>query len=102
MDLMIKCVIYRIEYGLDHYTIETVFNTPWSALKHQERLLLKNAPWKEINDRIISALTATLSGCSVQQKADWLMIAVSEAVYALTPKAKPSLYARRWWIANLT
>ncbi|KAJ5152544.1 hypothetical protein N7492_009824 [Penicillium capsulatum] len=101
-DLMIKCAIHGTEHGSDHRTIETVFDTPWSAPKHQERLLLKNAPWKEINDRIAGALTATPPACSVQQKTDRLMTAVSEAVHALTPKAKPSPHAKRWWTADLT
>lgn len=30
------------------------------------------------------------------------MSAVGEAVHALTPKAKPSPYAMRWWTADLT
>ncbi|KAJ6163833.1 hypothetical protein N7497_003812 [Penicillium chrysogenum] len=101
-DSMIKCAIYGTEHGSDHRAIETVFDAPWSAPKHQERLLLKNAPWKEINARIASALTATPSGGTVQQKTDRLMTAVSEAVHALTPKAKPSPHAKRWWTADLT
>jgi hypothetical protein len=30
------------------------------------------------------------------------MTVVLEAVYALTPKAKPSPYAKRWWTKDLT
>ncbi|KAJ6045702.1 uncharacterized protein N7446_012566 [Penicillium canescens] len=101
-DSMIKCAIHGTEHGSDHRAIETVFDAPWSAPKHQERLLLKNAPWKEINARIASALTNTPSGGTVQQKTDRLMTAVSEAVHALTPKAKPSPHAKRWWTADLT
>ncbi|KAJ5264619.1 hypothetical protein N7505_007412 [Penicillium chrysogenum] len=101
-DSMIKCAIHGTEHGSDHRAIETVFDAPWSAPKHQERLLLKNAPWKEINAIIASALTATPSGGTVQQKTDRLMTAVSEAVHTLTPKAKPSPRAKRWWTADLT
>lgn len=43
-DLMTKCVIHGTKHGSDHRTIETIFDAPWSALKHQERLRLKNAP----------------------------------------------------------
>jgi hypothetical protein len=99
---MIKCAIHGTEHGSDHRAIETVLDAPWSAPKHQERLLLKNAPWNEINARIASALTATPSGGTVQQKTDRLMTAVSEAVHTLTPKAKPSPHAKRWWTADLT
>ncbi|OQE09719.1 hypothetical protein PENFLA_c099G02384 [Penicillium flavigenum] len=99
---MIKCAIHGTEHGSDHRAIETVFDAPWAAPKHPERLLLKNAPWKEINARIASGLAATPSGGTVQQKTDQLMTAVSEAVHALTPKAKPSPHAKRWWTVDLT
>ncbi|KAJ5543771.1 hypothetical protein N7494_005050 [Penicillium frequentans] len=101
-DLMTKCVIHGTEHGSDHRTIETVFDAPWSAPKHQERLLLKNAPWKEINARIASTLAATPSEGTVQQKTDRLMSAVSNAVHTLTPRAKPSPHAKRWWTTDLT
>ena len=101
-DSMVKCAIHGTEHGSDHRAIETVFDAPWPAPKHQERLLLKNAPWKEINARIASTLAATPSEGTVQQKTDRLMSAVWEAVHTLTPKAKPSPHAKRWWTADLT
>ncbi|KAJ5556668.1 hypothetical protein N7494_000583 [Penicillium frequentans] len=101
-DLMTKCVIHGTEHGSDHRTIETVFDAPWPAPKHQERLLLKNAPWKEINARIASTLATTPSEGTVQQKTDRLMSAVSDAVHTLTPRAKPSPHAKRWWTTDLT
>ncbi|PNH50281.1 hypothetical protein VD0002_g5272 [Verticillium dahliae] len=39
---------------------------------------------------------------TVQEKTDRLMSVVLGAVQALTPKAKPSPYAKRWWTADLT
>ncbi|KAI3277363.1 transcriptional regulator family: Zinc finger, CCHC-type [Penicillium roqueforti] len=72
------------------------------APKHQERLLLKNAPWNEINAIIASTLAATPSEGTVQQKTDRLMSAVSDAVHNLTPRAKPSPHAKRWWTTDLT
>ncbi|KAI3091337.1 hypothetical protein CBS147333_10307 [Penicillium roqueforti] len=101
-DYMVKCAIPETEHGSDHCAIETVFDAPWSGPKHQERLLLKNAPWKEINARIANTLAALPSEGTVQQKTDRLMSAVSEAVHALTPRAKPSPHAKRWWTADLT
>ena len=101
-DSMVKCAVHETEHGSDHRTIETVFDAPWPTPKHQERLLLKNAPWKEINARIASTLAATPWEGTVQQKSDRLMSAVGEAVYNLTPKAKPSPHAKRWWTADLT
>ncbi len=59
-------------------------------------------PWKEINTRIAGALNATPSRGTVQQQTDRLMSAVQEAVQALTSKARPSPYAKRWWTTDLT
>ena len=101
-DSMVKCAVHGTEHGSDHVTIETVFDAPWTAPTQTDRLLLKNAPWKEINARIASTLAATPMEGSVQQKTDRLMGAVSEAFRALTPKAKPSPHAKRWWTADLT
>jgi hypothetical protein len=90
---MVKCAILGTEHGSDHCAIETVFDASWSPPKHPERLLLKNAPWKEINARIANTLAATQLEGTVQQKTDHLMSAVWEAVHALTPKARPSPHA---------
>ena len=100
-DAMIKCTLYGTEHGSDHRTIETVFDIAVPTPRPQERLLFKNAPWKEINARIVHSLGLPTGG-SVQQKMDRLMEVVSEAVHALTPKARPSPYAKRWWTSDLT
>jgi hypothetical protein len=99
---MVKCVIYRTEHGSDHRAIKTVFDVPVVVAKQQERLLLKNTPWKEINTRITESLDSTPSDGTVQQRTDRLMSAVLEAVHALTPKTRPSPYAKRWWTTDLT
>ena len=98
---MVKCTLYGTEHGSDHRTIEGVFDISVPTPRPQERLLLKNAPWKEINARIANSLGLSSEG-TVQQKTDRLMAAVMEAVHALTPKAKPSPYTKRWWTADLT
>ncbi|KAF4338140.1 reverse transcriptase [Fusarium beomiforme] len=49
-DINIKCAIHSTEHGSDHRMIETVFDISVLAPKHEERLLFKNAPWKEINN----------------------------------------------------
>ncbi|KAJ6105184.1 hypothetical protein N7523_010258 [Penicillium sp. IBT 18751x] len=94
-DSMVKRAIHGTEHGSDHRAIETILDAPWPAPQHPERLLLKNAPWKEINARIASALATAPAGGTVQQKTDRLMSAVSEAVHILTPRAKPSPHAKR-------
>jgi hypothetical protein len=92
---VMKCAIHETEHGSDHRAIETGFDVSVPVVKHHERLLLKNAPWKEINARIARTLETTQQEGTVQQKTDRLMSAVLEAVHALTPKAKPSPYAKR-------
>ncbi|KAJ0126328.1 Kinesin-like protein 6, partial [Fusarium oxysporum f. sp. albedinis] len=98
----VKCMIHGTEHGSDHRAIETEFDVSVPVPQAQERLLLKNAPWKEINVRIAAALESTLEEGTVQQKSDRLMAVVLEAVRALTPRAKPSPYAKRWWTSDLT
>ncbi|KAK6810408.1 hypothetical protein RU639_013833, partial [Aspergillus parasiticus] len=99
---MVKCAVHGTEHGSDHRAIETAFDVPVPVSKQQERLLFKNAPWKEINARITRSLDRTPSDGTVQQKTDRLMSAVLEAVHTLTPKARPSPYAKRWWTTDLT
>ncbi|RKK69233.1 hypothetical protein BFJ71_g17742, partial [Fusarium oxysporum] len=88
--------------GSDHRAIETEFDISVPVPQVRERLLLKNAPWKEINIRIATALKSSPEECTVQQKTDRLMTVVLEAIRALTPRAKPSPYAKRWWTSDLT
>jgi len=101
-DSVVRCAIHRTEHGSDHCAIKTVFDVSVPVPKHQERLLLKNALWKEINARIARTLDTALSEGTVQQKTDRLMSVVLEAIHALTPKAKPLLYTKRWWTTDLT
>ncbi|GKU14944.1 unnamed protein product, partial [Fusarium langsethiae] len=101
-DANTKCAIHGTEHGSDHRTIETAFDISDPTPKPGERLLFKNAPWKEINRRISDTLRDRPTGNTVQQKTDRLMSAVSEAVQALTPRAIPSPYAKRWWTDDLT
>ena len=54
----VKCAVYGTEHGSDHRAMETAFDVSVPVSKQQERLLLKNAPWKEINARITKTLDA--------------------------------------------
>ncbi|KAH7464218.1 hypothetical protein FOMA001_g17818 [Fusarium oxysporum f. sp. matthiolae] len=101
-DATINCAVHGTEHGSDHRTIETVFDISVPAPKQEEKLLFKNAPWKEIKGKIVDTLKDKPRGNTVQQKTDRLMTAVLEAVQALTPRAKPSPYAKRWWTNDLT
>ncbi|EED11595.1 conserved hypothetical protein [Talaromyces stipitatus ATCC 10500] len=79
----------------DHQAIETEFDISVPDQPVNERLLLKNAPWAEIRSRIATNLQVVPLGDSVQEQTDHLMTVVTKAVQELTPRAKPSPYAKR-------
>ncbi|CEL11721.1 Putative Reverse transcriptase [Aspergillus calidoustus] len=62
---MVKCAVHGTEHGSDHRAIKTVFDVPVPGSKQQERLLFKNAPWKDINARIAGSLNSTPSDGTV-------------------------------------
>lgn len=99
---MIRCNTHGTDHGSDHLTIDTIFDLATPHATHQPRLLFKNAPWREINQRIQRGLEATSLTGEVQQDTDRLMSIVLEAVTNLTPVSKPSPYAKRWWTSDLT
>ncbi|KAI1839728.1 hypothetical protein JX266_014061 [Neoarthrinium moseri] len=98
----IACGAHPTEHGSDHRAIETIFGTRMPLKNAENRLLLRNAPWKEIRTRIADTLRSAPTDGTVQQRTDRIMSAVVEAVHALTPRAKPSTYAKRWWTMDLT
>jgi hypothetical protein len=99
---MVKCKVHETDHGSDHRAIETVLDVSVPTPKAQDRLLFKNAPWKQINTRIEAALERAPSGGTVQERTDRLMATVQDAIQALVPKAKPTPYAKRWWTSDLT
>ena len=99
---VMKCAIHVNEHGSDHRAIETTFDVTTPDRAVENRLLYKNAPWNDIRARVANSLQTVPTGGTVQQQTDRLMTAVSEAVQALTPKARPSPYAKRWWTTDLT
>jgi len=99
---VVKCTTHTTEHGSDHRAIETTFDVATPERVDEARLLFKNAPWNDIKARIATSLYRVPFGGTVQQQTDRLMTAVLEAVHALTPKAKPSPYAKRWWTTDLT
>ena len=99
---VVKCTTHTTEHGSDHRAIETTFDVATAERVDKARLLFKNAPWNDIKARIATSLYRIPFGGTVQQQTDRLMTAVLEAVHALTPKAKPLPYAKRWWTTDLT
>ncbi|KAK1509295.1 hypothetical protein CABS01_16854 [Colletotrichum abscissum] len=98
---VVRCALHETDHGSDHRAIETTFDIAAPEMESRPRLLLKNAPWKQINERVEANLGRMPTGGTVQQQTDRLMSVVCEAVEALTPEAKPSPYAKRWWTADL-
>ncbi|EAQ91643.1 hypothetical protein CHGG_03578 [Chaetomium globosum CBS 148.51] len=101
-DQLLRCTIHPCDHGSDHRAIETAFDTTVEDRPSETRFLFKNAPWAEIRTRVAANLERIPWDGNVQQQTDRLMAVVTEAVYALTPKAKPSPYAKRWWTTDLT
>jgi hypothetical protein len=99
---VIQCRIHTTEHGSDHRLIETNFDVSVPEHTAQSRLLFKNAPWNAIKARITASLLhKPPTGCA-QIQTDRLMGAVIGAIEELTPRAKLSLYAKRWWTKDLT
>lgn len=63
---MIKCITLKTDYRSDHQAIETVFSVAVPEQQQHDRLLLKNAPWKDINTRIAQTLERLLTDSTVQ------------------------------------
>ncbi|KAK4058955.1 hypothetical protein Purlil1_14415 [Purpureocillium lilacinum] len=97
-----SCKTLASNHGSDHEVIDTVFDTSVPERKMPERLLLKNAPWNDINKRVAAALGKDPIEGTVQHQTDRLMSVVLEAMHALTPKAKSCPHAKRWWTQDLT
>ncbi|KAK2687437.1 hypothetical protein QWA68_014059 [Fusarium oxysporum] len=94
-DATIRCAIHGTEHRSDHRIIEATFNSLVPAPKQEERLLFKNAPWKEIKGKIVDTLRDKPRGNTVQQKTDRLMTAVlevSSAVLENTANASAKQY----------
>ena len=69
----------------------------------EPRLLFKNAPWKAIRDRISRELKSVCwQAWGLQGQTDRFMRIVLAAIQDLTPRARPSPYAKRWWTLDLT
>ena len=99
---VVQCDIHATEHESIHRAIATTFDVEIPDHVVEPRLLFKNAPWKAIRERIGREQQRKPMGRTVQEQTDRLMTMVSGAVVALTPNARPSLYAKRWWTRDLT
>jgi hypothetical protein len=93
---VLKCKIHKTEHGSDHRAVETLFDVEVPEHAAQPQLLFKNAIWTAIRERITHVLQGRPPDGDVQRQTDRLMRVVLDAVSSLTPKAKPTPYAKRW------
>ena len=102
-ELLRKCDIYETEHGSDHSAIRSEFDIQTLQRPKSIRYAWDNAPWGKIREAITRQIGQ--QPCyeqEVQSQADWLIKIVKDTVFALTPVAKPSPYAKRWWSTELT
>lgn len=99
-ETLVTCRIYEVEHGSDHRAITSQFDIEIPQIEQPPRYQWKSAPWGRIRDHIASQLEPPQG--SIQDQTNHLMEVVETAVLTLTPRAKPSPYARRWWTSSLT
>ena len=99
---VLRCGIHGTEHGSDHRAMETEFDVAAPERHLEPRRLWKNAPWRQIRERVEAGLHETPGGGNTQEQANRLMAVVQGAVMSLTPIAKPPPYAKRWWTRELT
>ncbi|KJZ68744.1 hypothetical protein HIM_11864 [Hirsutella minnesotensis 3608] len=101
-DEMVACTTHPTDHGSDHRAIQTRFDVSTPERIATPRLLFKNAPWNLIRARVKDNLRSLPWAIDVQPQTDQLMRVVTEAIYVLTPRARPPPYAKRWWTKDLT
>ncbi|XP_044720168.1 endonuclease-reverse transcriptase domain-containing protein [Hirsutella rhossiliensis] len=101
-DEVATCAIHPTDHGSDHRAIQTTFDITMPERSARPRLLFKNAPWNLIRTRVKDNLRLLPWAVDVQTQTDQLMRIVLEAIHELTPRARPSPYAKRWWTKDLT
>lgn len=102
-DEVVKCAIHPTEYGSDHRPIQTVIDIDVPHQDVEPGLLFKNAPWTAIRQRISKELKSVCWWArGLQGQTDKFMEIVMGAIKDLTPRAKPTPYAKRWWTTDLT
>jgi ribonuclease HI len=99
---LIKCKVHGTEHGSDHRAIETTFDISAPIRPETVRYLYKNAPWNDIRKALETELDKKPCVGSTQHLTDFLTDTVTKIVTTLTPKAKPSPYAKRWWTQDLS
>lgn len=98
----LKCQIHQMEHGSDHRAIETELDMDLTEPAPPVRYLFKNAPWNKIKQAVEVDLRHEPIVEGTQNKVNQLLRIVSDNVFRLTPIAKPSPYAKRWWTDDLT
>jgi exonuclease III len=101
---MIKCKIWDTEYGSDHRAIHTaIFMDQILEQPQQERYLLQKADWKAVRETIKQTLASSpFPTVDIEEMQQYIQQATEDAIRQHCPKAKPSVYRKRWWTPDLT
>ncbi|OHE90412.1 hypothetical protein CORC01_14289 [Colletotrichum orchidophilum] len=75
---VVRCGIHQADHGSDHRAVETVFDIAAPEMESRPRLLLKKAPWKQINEKVEANLQRMSTGAKQyhdairhQEKSRW-------------------------------
>lgn len=98
----LKCQIHQTEHGSDHRVMETELDIDLTEPAPPVQYLFKNALWNEIKQAVEVDLRHEPIVEGTQNQANQVLRIVLDNVFWLTPIAKPSPYAKRWWTDDLT
>jgi hypothetical protein len=102
-DEMQRCEVHPTNHGSDHRAIHTCFTCAPRNDPPPPRRAWDRAPWDRIRDKIaIDLLPLATTVDDVNEYTNRFLEVVTTTVTAMTPRNKPSPYAKRWWSADLT
>jgi hypothetical protein len=98
------CQPFKNEYGLDHRAIHTAIGIgDMIEDPTAPRYLLQKADWKAIRDKIGQHLADNLFLTDdLEAMQSYIQEVTQTAIEHHCLKAKPSKYAKRWWLNELT
>ena len=102
----IRCSVFKNEYGSDHRAIVSSFGIQSDGearVPPVTKYLFRNASWDNIRKDIADTIRVTpFPETDIDAMNDYLSSAVQQALDKHCPRAKLSVYAKRWWTADLT
>jgi exonuclease III len=106
---LISCTIYGTDHGSDHKAIATQldYGSDYTPPKKGKRQYTE-VDWDKIRTELEAILSKTLlkeelgSTEELDDKAEFLTSKINEILENRVPRARRSLYNRRWWTRELT